>query len=187
MDDRKTDTFGPYSLVAGAKDGVPWGVAWRGGAKVFVTTGPSIDDCFAQVQAKVEELHAEEARRRTDDPSVADTASAFQRLAQRLSEGQLRMLRAHYKAPGRRLTATELAGAADYSGYEAANLQYGRVGWMLYGELPTELPIRPSDGKRMWTAALAYADAAHGAGDGPEWVWEMRDYVAQALKAARIV
>jgi hypothetical protein len=95
------------------------------------------------------------------------------------------MLRAHYAAPNRCITATQLAKAANYTGYQSANLQYGRVGWLLYGELPTPLPRRPSDGKLIYTCALA-EEVDQRTDDEAQWIWRMRPHVAEALGAAEL-
>jgi len=98
----------------------------------------------------------------------------------------MQMLRAHYNAPDRCITATQLAEAADYRGYQAANLQYGRVGLLLYGELPVVLPRRASDGKLIFTCALAEATDQRS-DDETQWIWRMRPHVAEALAAAKLV
>ena len=56
-----------------------------------------------------------------------------------MSGGQRAMLRAHYEAPGRKITATQLAQAAGFANFSAANLQYGLLGAMLFAEIPEDL------------------------------------------------
>jgi hypothetical protein len=70
------------------------------------------------------------------------------------------------------ITATQLADAAKYEGYSAANLQYGKVGWLMYGELPVALPRRKSDGHLIYTCALAEQDDQR-LPDEQHWVWKM--------------
>jgi hypothetical protein len=98
----------------------------------------------------------------------------------------LQLLRTHLNAPNRCITATLLAQAANYEGYQSANLHYGRVGWLLYGELPTPLPRRLSDGKLIYTCALAEENDQR-ADDEAQWIWKMRPHIAEALVAAKLV
>ena len=57
------------------------------------------------------------------------TSTEYQKaLAQiEVSENQRAMLKAHYEAPNRSITYTELADAVGYDGYTAANLHYGKL------------------------------------------------------------
>jgi hypothetical protein len=187
MDDRKSEVVGPYTLVALFHKGAHHGVIWKAGSKIESVTGNDVDDCLIKLRDRLGDLLQAEAKERGDaSPSVTQTVEALHRIAPRLSPAQLRMLRAHHCAPNRCITATQLAQAADYDGYQAANLQYGRVGWLLYGELPVPLPRRASDGKLIYTCALAEADDQRLGGEA-EWVWKMRPHVAEALSAARLV
>jgi len=187
MDDKKSELVGPYTLVASFHKGAYRGVIWRGGAKVEDLTGDSVDDCLAKVRDRLGDLlQAEAVARKDSSPSVSETVAALHRIVPRFSHGQLLMLRAHYNAPNRCITATQLAQAANYEGYQSANLQYGRVGWLLYGELPTPLPRRPSDGKLIYTCALAEEEDQRAA-DEAQWIWKMRPHVAEALAAAKVL
>ena len=60
---------------------------------------------------------------------TAPTAAEFQRALRDirpLAPHHVRLLRAHYMAPGHTATATELAVAVGYDGYTAVNLHYGK-------------------------------------------------------------
>lgn len=187
MDDRKSEVIGPYTLVALPHQGGFHGVIWHGGKKTEAITGSSVDDCLNQLRDRVADLlQAEAAARGDSSPTVSATVAALHRVAPRLTTGQMQMLRAHYNAPDRCITATQLAEAADYRGYQAANLQYGRVGLLLYGELPVVLPRRASDGKLIFTCALAEATDQRS-DDETQWIWRMRPHVAEALAAAKLV
>jgi len=187
MDDKKSEVVGPYTLVAMLYNGGYHGVIWKGGSKIEKVTGNDVDDCLAKVRDRLGDLlQADALARKDSSPSVTETVTALHRIAPRLSQGQLLMLRAHYNAPNRCITATQLSQAADYEGYQSANLQYGRVGWLLYGELPTPLPRRPSDGKLVYTCALA-EEADQRADDEAQWLWKMRPHIAEALVAAKLV
>jgi hypothetical protein len=64
-------------------------------------------------------------------PSVAKYKDAFLQIKANLTSGHVSMLKAQYDTPGHVLTARELAGAAGYKNFNAANLQYGKIGNML--------------------------------------------------------
>ena len=64
--------------------------------------------------------HADIAASRQAAPSVSDYVEAFRRILPSLSESHLAMLRAHYMAPNRSLTTSELIGAAVESERAAA-------------------------------------------------------------------
>lgn len=187
MDDRKSEVVGPYTLVALFHKGAYHGVIWKEGRKVETLTGNDVDDCLVMLRDRLGDLLQTEATAHGDTtPTVSQTVVALHRIAPRLSPGQLQMLRAHHAAPDRRITATQLAEAANYEGYRAANLQYGRVGWLLYGEMPIPLPRRASDGKLIYTCALAEENDQR-VDDEEQWIWRMRPYVADALSAAKMV
>jgi hypothetical protein len=89
------------------------------------------------------------------------------------------MLKSHFHAPDQTMTATELAKAAGYANYNATNLQYGKVGQMLYDVVPTKL-IKRKNGTLVFTSALAEP----GAKTAPEkeWQWKLRPAVATAIE-----
>lgn len=91
---------------------------------------------------------------------------------------------AHYKAPDRRITATQLAQAAGFSTYSGANLQYVLLGAMLFAEIPEELPRRP-DGTRVTTFAIATGEYPQRSSDSPDLVWELGAHTAEASQTHR--
>ena len=95
------------------------------------------------------------------------------------------MLRAHLKAVDQRITATELAKAAGYANYSAANLQYGLLGAMLFAEMPIELP-KGSNGSPVMTHAIASEDDLR-ASSKDQWIWQMRPYIAAGLVVSDIL
>jgi hypothetical protein len=176
----KSDEVGPYRLVALPYEGEHYGVVYVAGAKVVTVRGTSVDECFDQILAWTTERLAETARARNGKPPEAsELACAFLRIAPRMHDGQRAMLKAHLKAEGRRITAPELAAAADYKGHEAANLHYGRLGWLLYGEVPSDLPGDLRTGAPVYTFALAT-----GSPEPAGWVWTLRPEVAEAALTA---
>jgi putative restriction endonuclease len=82
-----------------------------------------------------------------------------------------RMLQAHYHAPDRTLTATQMAKAVGYDGFGVANLHYGKLGRIVgtalgWTPLPTTL-----------VGVLAEFEKPER-----EWHWIMRPAVAAALE-----
>ena len=102
-------------------------------------------------------------------PSSQQYVAAFRRIGS-LTDGQIQMLRTHYYAPDRTITATEMAHAVGHEHYSFANSQYGRLG-RLVGE---QLDYNPMQ-ERLGT--LVTFDKRQG-----EWNWLMRPEVAQALE-----
>ena len=95
------------------------------------------------------------------------------------TDGHMAMLRAHYNANDQCITATQLAEAAGYSNYGAANLQYGNIGKAIYEELLMALPTR-NDGTPIYTYALA--TAGDPTSEEEHWVWKLRPEVAAAVE-----
>jgi hypothetical protein len=112
-------------------------------------------------------------------PPSSRYVAALEKLAPRLTARRLKMIRAHYRAPGRTLTATQLAKAAGYKNYRAVNLQYGLIGAKLAALMAWKVP----EG-----AQASYACAAFYRTDAEEdWRWEMHPAFAEALKKAELV
>jgi hypothetical protein len=125
-------------------------------------------------------IPSDEIRRRYGIPigaevppvSCDDYRQVLDRLGPTISETQRTMLIAHYRAPDRTASANELARAAGFSGHQATNANYGRLGrlvgeWMSY---PFETEY--------WIESLATWTRQ---GDG-ELRLTMRPELAQALE-----
>lgn len=177
----KTIEVGEYTLVARFHKTAYRGALWRQGKILFQIEGESLDDAFQKlVQLLYKQQIAMAANRNGTSPTTDEALNALNRIWLKLSAGQKAMLLAHHKAPAQRLTATQLAEAAGYASYSAANLQYGLLGAMVFAEMPEELPSR-ADGTPIMTCAIAAGDASD---DGAEdqWVWKMRPHIHEALQ-----
>jgi hypothetical protein len=184
-DELKTIDAGPYTLVARLHNGSYRGALWHTKQIVFDVRAGSIDEvwrllCDALYKCQV----ALAAHRNGQAPTADEAHAALVRIAPRLTVGHKAMLRAHLRAPERNITATQLAEAAGYVGYSAANLQYGLLGAMLFAELPEVLPQRKS-GSPIMTCAIASADDRRASAED-QWIWQMRPHIAQGLELARI-
>lgn len=102
-------------------------------------------------------------------PSPAQYVAAFRKL-RGVTDTQLQLLRLHYHAPQRTVTATQLARQVGYRHYSVANAQYGRLG-RLMGE---QLGYNPTEER---LGNLVTFERRRG-----EWHWLMRSEVAQALE-----
>lgn len=175
---------GEYVLVARLVEGVYRGALWHAGKIEQKVEGSSLDEVYRKLERLLyERQKAKAAARNGADPSVEETAIALQRVLPKISDGQRAMLRAHLKAPERRITATQLAAAAGYANYSAANLQYGRLGAMLFAEVPEDLPCR-KDGSPVMTCVIASGDDQRNM-DEEQWVWKMRPHVEEALRGVQ--
>jgi predicted HNH restriction endonuclease len=106
--------------------------------------------------------------------TAGDYVGAFETISNRITDLQRRMLRAHYSAPGRALSARQLAAAVELAKFNAANLHYGVLGghlWSALGRQPD------SDNVRILVLLIR-----PGERENEEWLWVMRPQVAQALQ-----
>lgn len=112
---------------------------------------------------------------------------ALEKLAERKSkkiQNGFEMLKANYRAEGRKITATKLAKAAGYDSYEIGNEQYGSFAH----ELSDLLGVKPEQtrkGQPIWT--LAICDASEETDSHGHFQWVLKDAVASALEKLGIV
>jgi hypothetical protein len=111
----------------------------------------------------------------TPDPVLAPVVAVLARARRRQRE----MLQAHYRAAGRRLTATGLAQAAGCRHYAYANRWYGQMGRELYGVAPSRIDRWTAAGAPVFTTMLATDVTKPG---DVERVWELRPEVARAVE-----
>ncbi|WP_426265918.1 hypothetical protein [Sphingomonas sp. LHG3443-2] len=156
------------------------------------------DDALAAMKAKLDARDATitEGRGKDGCPSALEYAEAFARV--KMSPGHEAMLKAHLDAPDHCLTATELAAAAGYANWSAANLQYGLLGQAVAVDLSFN-PRTRDDGTTIWTTALA--DSAGRLNDDVDsaslhrsmerreedqhFEWTLRPQVVEALRGRR--
>jgi hypothetical protein len=168
-----------HQIVARAGPNGFRGIAWKGGEKCFEAEGESPEKVVAELKALVDSTYVDIAAARTGDPSVKEYALAFRAIKAKITPAQLAMLKAHYHAPERIITPLQLAEAAKYKGWQAANLHYGKLGFALHDYVPTKLLAYP-DGDPMYTSVLAI-DVAR-AGSESQWQWKLRPGVAAAME-----
>ncbi|SAL06720.1 hypothetical protein AWB78_08210 [Caballeronia calidae] len=181
----KTLKAGQYTLVARVIDSACRGVLWANGKVAVEVRGETLDEVWRGLCTALYQRQISLAAARLDEPTVEEAAKAFVSIAGQITAGHKAMLKAHLTAPDRKITATQLAKAAGYPNYSAANLQYGLLGAMLFAELPIDLPKR-KDGSPVMTCAIASDDDLRTS-PKDEWIWAMRPYVAEGLIASRIL
>jgi hypothetical protein len=93
------------------------------------------------------------------------------------------MLRAHAKAPGRKITGLKLAETVGHFGCRIGNKKYGRLAAKIAAA--ADLPTCKSDVSDYLAAIFTLADGTQS--DGEDWTWVMHDNVARALADAGIV
>lgn len=185
-DELKTITAGAYTLVSRVIDGAFCGTLWHAGKKEEVLMGSSIDDVWQKLMNELYKRQVLVATARNGaEPTADEAAKAFLRIEPRLHAAHKAMLRAHLKSKDRNITATELATAAGYAGYPAANLHYGLLGAMLFAEMPEDLP-KGANGLPVMTCAIASLDDQRSSPEH-QWIWKMRPHIVEGLKMAAIL
>lgn len=192
-----TEAHGRYEIKSG-----PLAGAWAANAIVHKTViakaaGATREDAIARLKGDLEQM--EQLALSECDTEGAPPASVYERafshLLPAMPDSYIAMLRAHLAAPDHLISATKLAAAAGYSGYEGANLHYGKLGQRVAEEIGFVPPHR-EDGTEIWTCAIArdpsvdidYPDTsmleALSRNIGTlHFEWQMRPQVVQALKA----
>jgi len=171
--DRIFERYRNHDLIVALRDGVWRGRVAKNKKTLADVTGDACESVFQAVKEIVDKKIEEIIGKRGDaSPSTQEYIEAFKSIMGDIHDGQFAMLKAHYLAPDRAITATQLAEAANYAGYESANLHYGKLGQMLCDELN----LRP----KVATHAIA-TDKENGTERG-EWLWMMRPEVAEAVE-----
>ena len=105
-------------------------------------------------------------------PSISDYVAAFKKIESKMTDNQHKMLVNHHASPGYVTTSRTLAYSVGFSDCNAANLQYGKLGIMLADAM-----------------SIAWRDVSmlvlfgpKGTETNTEWLWIMRENVAQALE-----
>ncbi|SAL07827.1 hypothetical protein AWB81_08327 [Caballeronia arationis] len=186
MNADETREYRGFTLVAkqGSAGARCW--AWRDGKPVHKVEGVDVSAAMQNARRAVDA----EAGTAVGDGDVGAQAyaRALQAILPKLSAGQIQMLQAHYRAPDRVMSASELAQAAGYANFSAANLQYGNLGKALHEHHPVVLPER-GDGTPIYTFALADGmdRDIRPTEEDSHWRWRMLPSLAFALRAVGLV
>ena len=193
----RTDKHGRYEIRSGPISGA-WAANGYNRKKLIAkATGPSRDDVVETVRAALDELDRLALSKRDEEgaPSARTYQDAFAALLPGMAGSYVAMLRAHLSAPDHLISATRLADAAGYAGYEGANLHYGLLGQRVANEIGF-VPSCRKDGSEIWTCAIArdptldtefpdtsMLEAMSRTFDVQHFEWQMRPQVVQALRA----
>jgi len=101
-----------------------------------------------------------------------------------LPQSHLDMLRAQCRAPNSAITATQLADAAKYQNFNAANLQYGTLAFNIAGVLGFT-PACRSDGSPRWWTTLSYSIGGAAEPDTGHFQFVMRPELIEALRSMK--
>ena len=105
-------------------------------------------------------------------PSVSDYVTAFKKIESKMTDKQHKMLVNHHASPGYVTTSSSLAYSVGLSDNKAANLQYGKLGIMLADAM----------GIAWRDVSMLVLFGPKGTESNTEWLWIMRENVAQALE-----
>ena len=178
--DRVIEEYRRHKLLSAYHEGKYKGRVWKGTELLEEIEGDGVDDVLGKLKEYVDSRCQEKSDRRIETPEADEYVGALRTMLSDFTDGHLAMLKAHYNAAEQCITATQLAEAAGYSSYGAANLQYGNIGKSVYEELLMALPKR-KDGSPIYTYALATAGDTKGGEE--HWVWKLRPEVSAALEA----
>lgn len=104
---------------------------------------------------------------------------------QGLPDSHLTLLRAQCRSPNSTITATQLAEAAGYRNYNAANLQYGTLAFNVAGQLGFTPETRPDGTPQCWTT-LSYSTPNEPAdAENEHFQFIMRPELVAALRSMK--
>lgn len=109
-------------------------------------------------------------------PTVEEYVEAFQLLEPRITDQQRAMLRVHYRASERTVTATELANLVGASSFRVANSQYGRLAGNLI-----DVMNWPYQGRYV-NLIILVTFTPPSRSSQKQWLWTMLPEVAEALE-----
>lgn len=112
-------------------------------------------------------------------PSAAEYVAGLRKIQSRINDKQMRLLQKQYAAPGRSVTAPELAKLAGVSSHQVVNLNYGKLGHLFCDETGLEAPIGDEAELKVakWWTVWSIGYSTH---EG--FLWEMHPEVAEALE-----
>ncbi len=128
-----------------------------------------------QLETLVNELETPEDRafRLASTISASQFLAVLRNLESQFTQAQKEMLLGHVNARSHEISMGHLAVLAGYSGFEAANVQYGKVGSLLAEALGIHGLSQKT--QMIGTASRNQDDSGH-------WQWKMRPALVEALK-----
>ncbi|HRK95325.1 MAG TPA: hypothetical protein PK694_03300 [Rhodospirillales bacterium] len=183
MTRKKTIQYGRFTLECRVLNGKRHATAFLNGRQILESEAKNTNQALAGAKAALDirERTWSNERREPHIGTVEDYIDAFSALP--LAEHERLMLHAHANSDERGMTAGELAHAAGYKGYQAANSLYGALGKKVaqLAGLPFKKALA-TDGF-VYTFALASGEQ----GKGEHWRWKMHPEVFEALRSLNMV
>lgn len=102
-----------------------------------------------------------------------------------LHPNHLVMLQAQCRSPASTITATQLAAAAKYANYNAANLQYGLLAMQVAAALGYTPVEKHADGSPCWWTTLSYSNEHKAEEITGHFQFIMRPELVTALREMR--
>lgn len=192
----ETEIYGRYEIKSGPL-GAKWGAnAFRKKQLIAKATGQTRDEAVSTLKIELDRLDGIQLSESDEDgaPSAKVYEKALASLLPEMPASYHAMLRAHLRSPDNLISATKLAEAAGYAGYEGANLHYGKLGYAVAQEIGFKPPVREG-GTEIWTCAIArdpnrnteFPDTSLQDAllrtENAHFEWQMRPQVVAALKA----
>ena len=141
----------------------------------------SLDEATEQAENAISLSKLESAKKRTNGiPTADEFTKALNHL--NLPSGHWNMLKAHYRAPQRKLTSFQLEEAAGYKHFSAANSQYGTLGRKIAEFLGVMPEGTYANGEPLWITILTNANSESLEKDTGYYQHILRDEVATALE-----
>ena len=183
-DTRRDWDFGSFSIKSMLKDDglVHWAVFDKNNNRLCLNSSETFDD--AEKDAKNFISKKEEtliSKRINGIPTASEYVEALTNVLTAKSK-LWDMLKAHYHAPNKMMTSTQLAMSAGYKDFSAANSQYGTLGRKVSEFINFTPPGKYNDGRPLWLTALVIEGTENFEDDTRHWKHEMRPELAEALE-----
>jgi len=193
----ETAAYGKYEIKSGPLSGKWAANAYRRKTLIAKASGDSRQEAVAAVTAKLDEIdsHVVSTLDQEGAPSAKVYVAAFEILLPDFPDSYVAMLRAHLHSTDQLISATKLAEAAGYQGYEGANLHYGMLGQRVADEIGF-VPPKRENGKEIWTCTIArdpsldtefpetsMLDGLLRGLESQHFEWQMRPQVVEALRS----
>ncbi len=174
-------TFGKFLATFGEKQNECKCYIYLDDKKVNEGIYPSKVEAIKAVENFISKHKKDTVSKRVNSiPTPQEFAEALSSI--KISDAQWEMLKAHYHAPNRKLTSSQLAEAAGFQHFYAANTQYGTLGGLIARYLEINPPGKYKDGKPLWITTITEENSESVENDTGHYQHILRNEVAEALE-----